>query len=208
MRYRNAVFAEQSSRRILSIVAILEFVIIAYMWFGWYSAPTNLRITIPPDIRNGATIRPSEVDAANMYQFALHIYQQLNRWQTDGETDYPKNIYRLQAFLTEKYKNELLTRASEKKKLGELQRRTRTVQQLADHMYEPKLVKYIGNGVWGVEIQLLLEEYHNQTGMKIKEVKLLAPLRIVESNVDAEKNPWGWLLDGDSGSIRIQESES
>lgn len=208
-KFRNAVYAEQAHNRTLWIIIMLQFVANAYMWYGWNNSPQELKVHIPPDLSQGVTMNAGEISKANIYQFAYYIYQQLNRWENDGEDDYVNNIYRLQAFLTDNYRKELLKRAHEKLSQGELQARTRSVHQLSNSMYSDNRVKRIAKDVWTVVLDLRVQENHNSTGMMIKDATIVTPLRIVFKPIDLEKNPWGLVLDGgEENADRVKDTKA
>ncbi len=68
--------------------------------YGWYSAPKDLTIHNPPDLRSGSTRAWWEVPPSTVYSFAYYIFPQLNRGPKDGSVEYQKNIYNLQSFQT------------------------------------------------------------------------------------------------------------
>ncbi|MDH8367473.1 DUF2895 family protein, partial [Klebsiella pneumoniae] len=62
--------------------------------------PRQLTVYLPPDLR-AASQRPWwEVPPATVYAFAFSVFQQINRWPTNGEADYPRNLSALRAYLT------------------------------------------------------------------------------------------------------------
>jgi len=206
-RFRNAIHEAQSHNRTLWIFIVVLFVICCYMWYGWRRATSTITVHIPPDLRNGAEMKAGYIPPANVYQFAYYIYQQLNRWPNNGEKDYTKNIFRLQAFLSDSYRHTLMDRAKDKLANGELQNRTRALSLTSDTMYKPDDVKVLAPGVWQVTLDLHITERFNSTGMVIKNIDVRTPIRVVEANVDPENNPWGLILDGgDKKADRIADA--
>ena len=67
---------------------------------GWWHAPRDLTIHIPPDLRSGSVRKWWDIPPEDVYAFALYVFQALNRWPSNGEADYPKNIYTLSPYLT------------------------------------------------------------------------------------------------------------
>lgn len=67
---------------------------------GWWSAPRDLTIPLPPDLRSGSVRKWWEVPPGTVYSFAFYIFRHLNRWPTNGEDDYPRNIRALSSHLT------------------------------------------------------------------------------------------------------------
>src|SRR3546814_4712052 len=42
----------------------------------------------------------SDVCSSDLYAFSFYIWQQVQRWPTNGEEDYPRNLCALSAYLT------------------------------------------------------------------------------------------------------------
>ena len=62
---------------------------------GWWSAPRDLTIHVPPDLRSGSTRKWWEVPPESVYAFTFYVFQTLNRWPTNGEEDYARNLHAL-----------------------------------------------------------------------------------------------------------------
>ena len=60
------------------------FVVALLLGFGWWSAPKSLTIHVPPDLRSGSTRKWWDVPPECV---CLHVYiwQQVQRWPTNGE---------------------------------------------------------------------------------------------------------------------------
>ena len=56
---------------------------------------------VAPDIKAGDSVRFADgqapVPEVNVYGFAYYIWQQINRWQTDGSKDYGQQIFQFQS---------------------------------------------------------------------------------------------------------------
>src|SRR3546814_16002869 len=63
-------------------------------------APKSLTIHVPPDLRSGSTRKWWDVPPESVYAFSFYIWQQVQRWPTNGEEDYPRNLRALSAYLT------------------------------------------------------------------------------------------------------------
>src|SRR3546814_18800579 len=86
-------------------------VVMLVLGFGWWNAPRDLTIHVPrnaprdltihvpPDLRSGSVRKWWDVPPESVYAFAFYIFQQLNRWPTNGEEDYARNIHALSAYL-------------------------------------------------------------------------------------------------------------
>ena len=99
-RYRNEVAHLQSHVRTLRAATGAAFAIALLLGLGWWSAPRNLTIHVPPDLRSGSTRKWWEVPPESVYAFTFYVWQQLHRWPTNGEDDYARNIRSLAPYFT------------------------------------------------------------------------------------------------------------
>jgi len=206
MAYRSEIANLQRVNKILLWVIVLLVIVAAGMYAGWYSAPSRIDLDIPPDLRNGTTMKVGEKHPANVYAFAHYVFQQINYWPEDGSQDYGKAVFRFAAYLTPQYRQQLLEDLKERGKAGELQR-TRTVAEIPGHGYEEKRVDILGNGSWIVWLDLQMNETVN--GVPVKQAALRYPIHVVRYDVSRETNPYGLALDGysDEGPRRLTDEE-
>ena len=193
-RYRHVLENAYSNIRTLWLIIGLKAVLILVLGIGLMRAPSTLTVHIPPDLQNGATVQPNEPSPANVYAFASYIFQQLNRWPSDGATDYSAAMYALAAYLTPAYRQALLAELEDKGKRGELAGRERGIQEIPGHGFTEQRVQAIGDGVWTVTVDMDLLE--SVKGVAVKRKAIRYPLRVVRYDVDREANPWGLALDG------------
>lgn len=177
--------------RIISAVAVLGMI---GLWYGWASAPEEIDVHVAPNFTDGITMPVNFVPEPNVYLFANHIFQQLQRWETDGDKDFARNIYRLQYFLTPRYQRQLDAEFQQKYERGELRKKRRYGQTVPGHTYEPERVETLGGDAWIVYLDYEITEFVG--GMKTKEVQIRYPLRVVRYDIDRQKNEWGLALDG------------
>ena len=196
-RYRLEIDNVRAHVRSLWVVIGLQGCIILALWFGWSQAPRHLRIHIPPDLRSGAVLDVDEVAPANVYVFAFYIFQQLNRWPSDGASDYGQAIFRISPYLTPRYRSDLIADMELKARRGELAYRVRGVQEVTGQGYEERRVDMLAPDVWLVWLDLDLLE--SVKGMTVKRTTIRYPIRVVRMDVDPETNPWGLALDGFGG---------
>lgn len=172
----------------------IEAVIVLVLAIGLMRAPSSLTIHIPPDLQSGATVHPNEPLPANVYAFAVYIFQQLYRWPTDGATDFSHAIYALSGYLTPMYREALVSELEHKAKRGELAGRERGMQEIAGRGFSDSRVSILQDGVWMAVVDMELLE--TVKGMAVKRKAIRYPLRVVRYDIDREKNPWGLALDG------------
>lgn len=99
-RFKNEVAHLQAHVKTLRLGAGALFVVALLLGFGWWSAPKSLTIHVPPDLRSGSTRKWWDVPPESVYAFSFYIWQQVQRWPTNGEEDYPRNLRALSAYLT------------------------------------------------------------------------------------------------------------
>lgn len=172
----------------------IEALLILILGIGLMRAPSTLTIHIPPDLKTGAMVQPDAPLPANVYAFAVYIFQQLYRWPTDGATDFSNSIYALSGYLTPTYREALISDLESKAKRGELTGRERGMQELPGHCFSEERVRILQDGVWVVVVDMELLE--TVKGMSVKRKAIRYPLRVVRYDIDREANPWGLALDG------------
>jgi integrating conjugative element protein (TIGR03746 family) len=192
-RFINELHNKESLIKIQWVfIAILALALLVAIW-GLQSAPKTMTLHIPPDLRSGAKLRPGDTPPPNVYAFAHYIWQQLNRWPTDGSKDYGDAIYRLQAFMTTSCRRELERDLAVKADSGELSLRTRSMQEIPGRGYDDTRVVPLGNNAWRTSIDFEILE--TLRGMSVKKANVNYPLRVVRFDADPERNPFGLAID-------------
>jgi integrating conjugative element protein (TIGR03746 family) len=178
----------------LRVMLGASLILLFLFWYGWQSAPDRIEVHVPPSLTDGAVLPIHTVPEPNVYAFANHIFQQLQRWPKDGNKDYQQNIYSLQYFLTPRYQDALTEDYQRKYSRGELKGTQRYGQVVAGHVYEDNRVDHIGHHAWIVYLDYEITELVG--GMRTKQVEIRYPIRVVRYDIDREKNRWGLALDG------------
>jgi integrating conjugative element protein (TIGR03746 family) len=173
------------------IIALLLFCIL--LLIGWISAPARLRVYIPPDLRNGATLKINEIPPALIYSFAYEIWQELNYWQNNGSSDYSTNLRTYTAYLTSEFQAELKHEFQELSNSGQSQRQ-RNMQGVGASAFDSSLVKKLSNSTWEVDLKMHLQEYKNN--QRVKDAVILYPLKITRFEGAPSANPYGLALAG------------
>ncbi len=197
MRYRDENSTLQSHINSLRIVIGFQLLLIVGLWYGWHQSRSDIRLHIPPDLRSGALLTLDEVPPPNVYAFANYIFQQLNHWEENGETDYGKQVFRMAAYLTPEFRQFLTHDLELRGKRGELSGRVRGIQLIPGHGYEERRVDVLDRNTWLVWLDFRIEE--TVRGMDVKSLDIRYPIRVVRYDVDPEINPWGLALDGFGG---------
>lgn len=168
--------------------------IAAAMWYGWYKSPDYLQISIPPDLRKGAVVRPGEFASVTVESFAGSIFRELHRWEENGAADYGKKIKDNQAYLTPRYRKWLIEDMNQRANAGELKGRVRWTLEMDGSAYNPDNVVAYDDGSWVVHLRLNI--FEEVGGLQAKNISVHYPLRVVRMNISPQQNYWGLALDG------------
>ncbi len=193
MNFKSVLEVERQASRFKTRIIIGLLIVMSIMAVGWSSAPSQISLHYPPDLRSGATMQIGEIPEAEVYLFAEYILQQLNNWPKNGEKDYQSKISILRSYFTPAYQVELQRDYDTRRKQGELRKRVRNWSPVPGTAYDDSFVVNTGQG-WVVWLDVQIREY--VSGGKVKELLLKVPMRVVPYDVDRESNPWGLALDG------------
>ena len=202
-RYRNELAGQREAIRALWGAVAVALACALILGVGWMTAPSALRIHIPPDLTAGATVRPDDPGPPHVYTFALYIWQQLYRWPSDGAVEYRAKLDALVHFLTPACRQDRLDDFAARDARRELAGRQRAVWELPGRGYTPERVFHEGAGSWVVSLDLMIEE--TVLGERVKTRAVAYPVRVVRYDVDREFNPWGLALDCLAGTPRVIE---
>lgn len=192
---RNKLLAKAEHIKSLRWIIAFLVIVVAAQWLRNGHLQEVRRIYVPPDLSKGSMTQFESVPPPVVYTFAFYIWQQLHRWKTDGEENYPGQIYRLQAFLTPGCVAALEEDMNNKRRKGELRSRVRSVQQVMGHGYSPARVRRESEESWLTWLDLAIREHI--AGHPVKTVNVRYPLKVVRYDVDKEVNPWGLGIDCD-----------
>lgn len=194
-RFKNEVLHLQAHVRTLRMAAGALFVLALGLGVGWWAAPRDLTLHIPPDLRSGSIRKWWDVPPESVYAFTFYIFQQLNRWPTDGEQDYARNLQALSAYLTPSCKAFLQQDYDYRRSTGELRERVRGVYEIPGRGYgdDPtSRVTAISRDDWRVTLDLSADEYYGAE--QVKRALVRYSLKVVRMDVDPERNPFGLAL--------------
>lgn len=199
-RFKNEVLHLQAHVKTLRLGATALFVVSLLLCVGWWNSPRNLTIHVPPDLRSGSTRPWWDVPPESIYAFAFYIFQQLNRWPTNGENDYPRNLRALAAYLTPACQAYLQHDYDYRRRTGELRQRVRGIYEIPGRGYGDapvERVKTLSNRDWIVTLDVSADEYYGAE--QVKRALVRYPLKVAKSDIDPEHNPFGLVLDCYSG---------
>lgn len=196
---RNKLVAKLDHIRTLKIGVLILLIIVIAQWMRNGKLQETRRVYVPPTMTKGIVTTFNEVPAPVIYTFGLYIFQQLNRWETDGEKDYPKKIYQLQGFMTPSCISAFERDMNEKMRKGEIRRRSRMLQEISGRGYHQRRVTTEADNSWHVTFDFNVKE--TIANHEVKNVNLRYTLDIVRFDVDLEVNPWGLAIEC-GGDIR------
>ena len=200
-RFRNEVTHLQAHVKTLRLALASVVILSVLLALGWWHAPSDLVIHVPPDLRSGSVRRWWDVPPESVYAFAFYVFQQLNRWPKDGEEDYARNIRALSAYLTPACKSFFESDFVFRRDKGELRDRVRGIYEIPGRGYgdDPaERVKTLSYRDWIVNLDLTTDEYFN--GELVKRALIRYPIKVARLDVDPERNPFGLSLDCYSGN--------
>ncbi|MBD2799930.1 TIGR03746 family integrating conjugative element protein [Xenorhabdus sp. M] len=192
-RFRHALKNRDQHILTLRLACGVLVLVLLITLVGWMTAPRNLTIHNPPDLRSGSTRAWWEVPAPSVYSFAFYIFQQLNAWPKNGAQDYPAKIVALSPYLTPACQDFLREDAKTRADSGELLDRVRVVYEIPGRGYETNSVTVHNRDNWRVRLDLVADEYYHAEPVKRALVRY--PLKVVRWEGDAERNPFGLALD-------------
>lgn len=190
--FKHALAARDAHITSLRLALGIMAVMLLAFGYGWFRAPEDLTIHIPPDLRHGSTRPWWEIPSGDVYTFAFYIFQQLNRWPANGDEDYQHNITRLRAYLTPSCQAKLNLDWQQRKDRGELRERVRGIYEIPGRGFKPDRVEVISRNSWTVTLDLSVDEYYQAEPVKRALVRY--PINVVRLDIDPEKNPWGLAL--------------
>lgn len=195
-RFKNEIVHLQSHVKTLRLGCAALLLVALSMGFGWWQSPRDLTIHVPPDLRSGSTRKWWEVPPESVYAFTFYIFQQLNRWPTDGEVDYQRNIHALSPYFTPACQSFLASDYNNRRESGELRKRIRGVYEIPGRGYgdsPTERVKVISDKAWLVTLDLAADEYYGPE--QVKRALVRYPIKVIKMDIDVEKNPFGMALD-------------
>lgn len=210
-QYRYLVDAQSAHIKTLRVALLILVVIAGALWYGWKKSPDNLTIHVPPDLRSGSTRLWWDIPPENVYSFGLYIFGQLNRWPTNGEQDMPRNLFKLQKYLTPNCKSTMEREIESRRAAGELRNRVRGVYEILGRGYpdDPALrVKQLDKDSWQITLDVTADEYYMSEPVKRALVRY--PVRIIRFDIDPAENPWGLAFDCFTGTpqrLEVEEKE-
>ncbi|HGW5896508.1 TIGR03746 family integrating conjugative element protein [Pseudomonas aeruginosa] len=211
-RFRNEVTHLQSHIRTLRLGAGALLLVALVMGAGWWSSPRDLTIHVPPDLRSGSTRKWWEVPPESVYAFTFYVFQQLNRWPTDGEKDYERNLFALSPYLTQSCQAFLKGDFDSRRSQGELRQRVRGVYEIPGRGYGDNpaaRVRAVSDNDWIVTLDLTADEYYGAE--QIKRAFVRYAIKVPRIDADPARNPFGLVLDCYEGApqrIEIPTAEA
>ena len=193
----DALAAERSHNATLRKMIVLVALVGGVGMYFAHALPKSIDLHVATDMKAGDTVRFQDGQAVvpdvNVYGFAYYIWQQINRWQADGATDYGAQIFRFQAYVTPSCRAQLEADLDSRYQAGELRQRTRQMTEIPGLGYAANRVLPDGQAAWTVLLDMQLMESFR--GQPVKDAFIRYPIRVVRYDVDRERNPWRLAID-------------
>jgi integrating conjugative element protein (TIGR03746 family) len=194
----NALADQRQSVRLLrGIIVLVALVGMFSTWLAWRT-PKTIEVHLLPSVSAGdvVTVRGgrSDVPPQNVYAFAYYIWQQINRWASDGSTDYAAQIQAMASYVTPQCQAQLTADEQARNQVGELKYRTRSITEIPGFDYAPnRVVGGSNDASWTVFLDTQVRETFK--GVAVKDVFIRYPIRVVPYDVDRQRNPWQLAID-------------
>jgi integrating conjugative element protein (TIGR03746 family) len=188
---RNALSSRDSHIWTLRISLLLTFTLLIAVVYILYQRQSDITVHVPPDLSQGAVLKPGTLQRPNVYVFANYVWRGLNDWTDSGRTDYSNNIERFRCLITPDFEKWLRNNYDYKRRQGELDR-TRLLTEQALVAYDNAFVTPVGANVYSVAMVMQLQE--RVGGMVIKDVMMNYSLRVVPDRRTCNK--MGMAIDG------------
>ncbi len=208
-RFRSALRGRDSHIRSLRVALVAVSTLAAVSLWGWHRAGQDITVHTPPDLREGATRPWWSVPEPNVYDFAINIFGLINRWPSNGATQYGENLHRYVNYLTPSCQKILEEDVRNKRSKGELSGRERSLAPIPGQGFDTWRVETHSRDSWTVQADLELKEYVDGTLVKHNFIRW--PLRIVRYDIDANQNPWQLAIDcfaGPARELKFEKQES
>ena len=156
---------------------------------GWWHASGTQRLSLPPQLRYGATLNSGQVQPWEVYVFAGYIHQQINYWAENGTVDNLRNIHRLSAFLDPDYRRWL--EREHHRHGAQFRNRQRSISPVPAS-YGNESVRPVGQDAWQVILDVRLRDYLEDQLYKDIDVRYFLEVALLDAN--PEINEWGLVL--------------
>jgi integrating conjugative element protein (TIGR03746 family) len=186
---RNALHSRDSHIWTLRIVLLLVIGLLFGQTAVIYTRQNDITVHVPPDLSNGAVLKPDELQGVSAYAFAMYVWRNLNDWGTSGSDDYKRLIDEYQCLISPDFERWLRLNEEQKRRQGELDR-TRVLSDI--NLYKPEFVTELSKNVYSVALLVKIQE--RVKNVIIKDVGMSYSIRVIP---DKRKcNPMGMALDG------------
>ncbi|GIC77588.1 PFL_4703 family integrating conjugative element protein [Moritella sp. F3] len=193
-RSMNELSAKDKHLRDSKIVMFIMLLVILALIAALASAPSRLRVYVPPVLTRGSEMYAGEVPKPTIYSLAYMIFQTLNTWDKDGAIDGKENLESFRCYITEDFRGKLEDAHEQRLQRGEASGRVRYVSEAHDTGYDEKMVIPKSAGKWHVQLDLKLNEFINST--LVKQATVRYPLVLVADDSTPSCNQWGIKIAG------------
>lgn len=147
----------------------------------------------PPDLSAGGVYKGDLPGVHYVYMFTQDVFQGLNRWRKDGQTDYSDNLDAYRPYFSPSFTKVLKNEYNKRNSKGTLQGRTRTLEPIGFPNPFEKVQK-ISATSWVVYLDVEITERIN--GNIVKNVMQRFPIIIKVDKRDRQRNAIGLRIEG------------
>lgn len=158
-----------------------------------YKSREGITVHYPPDLSKVTRYRANEIPNHTVFSFTYAVFQKLNTWEHNGETDFPEKINMFRNYMTYEFKRKMDSYAKLKRSKGELNK-VRHFTLYPGRNYTLDRVKKTAEHTWVVYLDALVKEYVN--GMHTKVIAVRYPIIVTYYDIDFDKNPWKLAIAG------------
>jgi len=195
-RIKSEIQHLESHVRTLKVGTVVLTLLAVGMGLGWWTAPRQLTIHVPPDLRSGSTRLWWDVPPESVYAFAFYTWQKLQRWPSNGEEDYRRNQAALADYFTPACLTTLRKEYEQRRDAGELKQRVRGIYEIPGRGYGDRptaRVRSVSQRDWVVTLDVTADEYHGD--QRVKRALVRYPLKVTRLDIDPARNPFGLAID-------------
>lgn len=171
-------------KRIIAVLILLLF-ITAY---AVYTIPRQITVYQPPDVSKAFSQEQGSVPLETVYHFARLLWENINYCEEDCNKEYLQQLDKYSGYLSKDCKRQLSNHFE--KHRGSYQYRNRVLvptENPSENLFSSDKVERISSNVWYANLTYILKD--DVRGLKVRNNKILYPLKIIRSNRPRAVNP-------------------
>ena len=160
--FRSALANAKLAILLLLIGLLLSFILNVFLGVLLYRVPKDMTVFVPPVIgKQGLSTKAGQLSNAAVYRFTYSTWVSLMTWTGNGIKAFPKNLQANAPFISVPFQNTLKAQMAAMNSEGFLYGHSQVSFGVNGSSYDPKNVKYIGNGTYLVRLVIRTTNYVN-----------------------------------------------